>query len=503
MNKQKVWASYSAVLVLTGALAGCGGEASKPPAASDSNVDSSKPADISIVLSQVGEVPAKGNDVETAMEKYTNSKITIQWIPGSAYDDKINVMIAAGELPKLVRVKYVPTIISTIQSGVFWEIGPYLKDYKNLSAQNKQHYDNIAVDGKVYGIPLFRDLGRAVIHYRKDWTDALGLQLPKTMDDWYKLAQAFTLNDPDKNGKNDTYGMIFDKKYNDGAESTLTRFSVSIGGPNKWKVENGSFTPEFMTPQFLEAMKLMKRMYADKLINQDFTVLDPTETEKIYNAGRAGIKFSGGNAQNWQDLLVKNVPDAVVDAASVQGPNGIRVPGESGNNGFLAFSKSSIKSEAELKQVLSFVDKLMDPPMATLLMRGIEGRHFVDKGEYTEPLDREANQKEVKPYRDNLPYREGYNVKPTKDAPLSVKNQQVSRENEKYVVANPALTLLSSTYNERGKELELQIMDAQTKFIMGKIDEAGWQAEVDKWKKNGGDKMMEEYKAAYTKAGQK
>ena len=67
------------------------------------------------------------------------------------------------------------------------------------------------------------------------------------------------------------------------------------------------------------------------------------------------------------------------------------------------------------------------------------------------------------------------------------------------MVPNVALTMNSKTYSEKGGELDTLIRDAQTKFIMGKIDEAGWQAEVDKWRKAGGDKMIEEYTAEYAK----
>ncbi|MNY68675.1 Lipoprotein LipO precursor [compost metagenome] len=67
------------------------------------------------------------------------------------------------------------------------------------------------------------------------------------------------------------------------------------------------------------------------------------------------------------------------------------------------------------------------------------------------------------------------------------------------MVSNPALTLISATYTERGSELEQMITDAETKYIMGKLDEAGWNAEIEKWKQAGGSSLMEEYKEAYLK----
>ncbi len=511
MKKQAALLVGTAMLVST-VLSACGGSdepasvagspAAGSPGASSQPAKEEKPFDLTITVNQVGEVPAKGNALEQALAKYTNTNLSFQWIPTSAYDEKINVMIASNELPKLLKVNYVPTIINAMKSDVFWEIGPYLKDYKNLAAQPQAYYDNIKADGKLYGIPIFRDMGRAVVHYRKDWMDAAGLKLPKTLDDWYAIFKAMGDGDPDKNGKKDTYGYLLDKAYNQGTGSTLTRFAVAQGGPNKWKVDDkGNFTPEFMTDEFFNTMKLFKRLYQENLINQDFAVVEASTNDKAYESGRVAFRISGGNAQSMLTNLVKVVPTAQMDAAPLEGPSGIRVPAESGNAGILTIPKSSVKNEAELKRVLGFLDKLLDKEMVYLLNKGIEGKHYKIDGNFTVSLDKDADAKEVKPYRDTLIQRgDNYNMdKVTKDTDLFLKNKKIVSENDKFIVNNPALTLVSTMYTERGKELEQMITDAETKFIMGKIDEAGWKAEIDKWKKAGGDKLMEEYKADYLK----
>ncbi|TYP78981.1 extracellular solute-binding protein [Paenibacillus methanolicus] len=461
-----------------------------------------KPYEITFASHLPGETPAEDNPFEQALEKYTNTELTMQWIPNSGYDDKINVMIASDELPTIVKVSYVPNIISTMQNDIFWEIGPYLKDYKNLAAQPETYYNNIKVDGKIYGIPVFRPVGRAVLHYRKDWFDAKSLTVPKTLDEWYNVMKAVAEGDPDQNGKRDTYGMMLDKNYNQGTASMLTRLSVSQGGPNKWKVDDqGHFTPEFMTDEFFNTMKLFRRLYEEKLINQDFAVSDATTIDKAYESGRVAVRISGGNAQSMQTNLEKVVPTAVMDAVGLEGPQGIRVPGENGNAGILTVPKSSVKNEEELKRVLTFLDQLLDKEMVNLINKGIEGKHYKVEGDVTVPLDKDADAKEVKPYRDVLLQRgEAYNMdRPMQQTPLFKKNNEVVTENEKHAVPNPALTLLSAMYTDRGADLELMITDAETKFIMGKIDEAGWQAEVENWKNAGGAQMMEEYKEAYLK----
>lgn len=495
------------VLLATAVLSACSSSnnqnaATNSPGASQAPQEEAKPFDLSIVVNQVGEIPPKGNPIEQAIAKYTNTNLEFQWIPTAAYDEKINVMVASGELPKLMKVGYIPTSISAMKEGLFWELGPYLKEYGNLSAQPQSYFDNIQVEGKIYGIPLFRDMGRAVVQYRKDWFDAAGLTVPKTLDDWYNVLKAVAEGDPDKNGERDTYGLLLDKNYNQNAASTLTRLSVAQGGPNKWAVDDqGNFTPEFMTEEFFATMNLFRRLYNEKLINQDFSVVDSATNDKAYESGHVGLRISGGNAQTMLTNLIKVVPTAALDVAPMEGPAGIRLPGESGNAGMLVVPKSSVKTEEELRQVLTFLNKLLDKEMVYLINKGIEGKHYKVEGDFTVPLDKDADFKEVKPYRDTLIQRgDNYNMdKPMQESDLFLKNKKLVRENENYVVKNPALVLDSAIYTERGKELEQMITDAETKFIMGKMDEAGWQAEIDKWKKAGGDQLMEQYKAAYLK----
>ncbi|MFC0214594.1 extracellular solute-binding protein [Paenibacillus chartarius] len=508
-NKKLTWTvlALSGTMALSVACSSTGGQSSagqtygdKPAAAAEDTT----PLNLTIAFTQVGDIPAKGNPVEKAIEKYTNTKIDFQWIPSSAYNDKINVMLASNEMPKLLKVNQGPTVTNAIESQLFWEVGPYLKDYKNLNAQNKQFFENISVEGNIYGVPLYRNMGRGAAVYRKDWLDALNLTYPKTLDEWYNVLKALTLNDPDKNGKNDTYGMVLHKKYNEGQASMITRFAVMMGGVNKWGVDkDGNFTPEYTTPEFLDVLKMFRRLYTENLINQDFAVIDATEAEKLMDTGRAGIRFGvATNGKSQQDRLNKTNPKAVVDVASFEGPKGIRIASENGNNGFLVIPKSAVKTEEEMKRVLGFLDKLMDPEMSTLLLRGIEGTHFANTADgKTEFIGDGFNmfQREVKPYRDNLTVLEGYNVKPLKDVPIGEKGTKMESDGIKYIVPNPALTLKSMTYSERGSELDQMMMDAQTKFIMGKIDEAGWQEEINKWKKAGGDKLIAEYKAAYQK----
>lgn len=62
-----------------------------------------------------------------------------------------------------------------------------------------------AGDGKVYGVPYSAQASALLI--RKDWRAKTGLPVPKTWEQFTALAKAFTTQDPDGNGKGDTYGL--------------------------------------------------------------------------------------------------------------------------------------------------------------------------------------------------------------------------------------------------------------------------------------------------------
>jgi putative aldouronate transport system substrate-binding protein len=516
MKSKKWFALVCATALITAVAAGCSSQpASTDPNGAGTTPDSTKPSapvdntpyPITMAIQQVDDIPAKGNEFEQLVEKYTNTKLDIQWIPRAAYDEKINVMIASGELPKIVRMNYIPTTLSAMRGGAFWELGPYLKEFKNIGSQDPQYYDNISVDGKVYGIPNYREIGRGGYFYRKDWFDALGLKEPKSLDDWYNIHKVIGTSDPDKNGKQDQYATMLFKDYNQTTQPPLTRIAVQMGGVNRWGVKDGKFTPEFMTKEYEDAMKLYRRLYEEKLVNSDFAALDRSELQRLTDNGKVGMYLHGvfRNGKSFQDRLSKIVPEGVYELANFEGPNGIRLAGEPGNFGLLAIPKSSVKTEADLKKVLGFIDQLLDPEMSTLLAFGIENKHFAKTStpNQVEYKDFAGFQREIKPYRDNLVYIEGYNVPELKDTPLGTKGASMSIAGLKYAVPNPAVSLPSDTYTERGKELDQMIWDAQTKYIMGKIDDEGWKKEIDSWLKAGGAKVIQEYEESYKKYGSK
>ncbi len=453
------------------------------------------PQEIGITFNFDGvEFPAEENDVEKKIEEITNTKLNIQALPSSTYGEKFPVALASGELPEVVSVGKDPVTLDAISGGVFWEIGPYLEQFPNLAKINPIIYDNISVEGKIYGLPKIRPFARNAFAYRQDWLKNLGLDEPKTIEEYYEVLKAFTHNDPDKNGKNDTIGL---------SATGVGALCVFFGAPNKWDEKDGIFIRDVLTDEYLEALKFERKLFEEGLMNKDFAAIDRPEWEGNLTEGKAGFIINTTNAViAYEDRLKQHTPDATLHFFSIlEESKGKRVASGGGNNGFIAFPKFSVESEEELLGIMKFFDTLAAAEGATVLQWGLEGVHHEIMDGKVKMIDSDKYQNEVA-----FPYRWPLGVVPPEENAtegemhrLAKLEIEVTTDNENYIVNDPTLSLISQTSNQMGSQLETIITDANIKFVMGEIDEKGWKAEIEMWRERGGDKIAKEYAEAFAK----
>lgn len=138
----------------------------------------------------------------------------------------------------------------------------------------------------------------------------------------------------------------------------------------------------------------------------------------------------------------------------------------------------------------------MNEDVYGLMTYGIKDVHYTIDGEQAVTIkDTDLWKQEVQPFSASRPLENGFIIH---DAdPLKVEADKLIVENAKYAVLNPAYSLESETYSTQGSELQKIMTDATYKYILGKIDLNGFKAEVEKWKKSGGSKIITEYEAAY------
>lgn len=494
----KLFVLIFGTLLLLALLVSCSGK--KEVDSEKTNTNSDDKLEISIMMHFDGiEFPQKGNDVEKEIEEYTKSKLDIQAAPGATFSEKLPAVVASGDMPMVIGMNQFrePYMINALRGDLFWEIGLFLDQFPNLSSINSVIYDNISLDGKTYGLPRVRPLARDIYIYRKDWLDNLGMEEPKTVEEFYEMLYAFSYNDPDQNGKDDTYGMTVEK------EGLINRFAPLFGAPNGWEEKDGQFTHTTSTQEYLDGLNFFKKLYDNGLITKDFAVIERSQWEEAFALGKAGVWPDTSNAiVRMYNRIREHEPNVELGAFSLlEGPHGKRVAAGGGHNGIFVFPKSSIKTEEELIQVLSFFEKLQEEPMHTLFKWGVEGKHY-DLVDGKPILNESADlHNEV-----ILPYTLPLGIVPAEEnalvgdiSQLEQLERELPVENEEFAIHNPTTKLISDTQAEKGPQLNTIISDANIKYIMGQLDEKGWKKEIDRWRTSGGDKMAEEYAQEYAK----
>ncbi len=485
-----------AVSMLCGTLAGC----DKNKTAS---IDLENPTiNIMSMAYNTDSAPAD-SPVLQELENYVGAKLNFNWIPTSGYDEKVTTTMGAGVYPHVMLINKVSSsVIQASRNDIFWDLTDKLTDaekFPNLAQSDPNINHNISIDGHVYGIYRARELGRSGIIIRKDWLDNLGLDMPETIDDLYNVLRAFTYDDPDQNGEDDTYGMIVTTYL----EGPLDNLAIWMGAPNQWGVnkETGELEPDFMTPEYLEALKFIRKCYEEGLINADMATYDPERWNEQFLSGKAGVIIDQAGrarriAENMQNLDSKAVVDVVGYVKKDENSEPKTRP-TTGYSGYYVIPKASVKTEEELDCILKIIDKSNDIEALNLMNYGIRDRNYtVIDDIYADKKEDAALKKE---YNDLNQFSTilSPSLKTKYTSNLAEKIEVIQEENKKYVVTNIAEPYVSNTYATKGPQLDAIMNLADTQFMVGQITEEDYKKEIERWKDNGGTQVIAEMNEAY------
>ncbi len=501
MKFKKMLAGLLVAVVMTGAFTGCGGSKSTSAVAEDGK------AQISMMLTDFEGSPLSGEagaKVVAEMEEHTNTHVDFTFIPDDNYEDKLSLTLASTEdMPMIIAVpKMSGVIVGAAEADAFWDLSELITDaekYPNLSQANPNVNQSLTIDGKLIGVYKARDIGRYGFGYRKDWADKLGIEEPKTIDDFYNMMYQFTYGDPDGNGKDDTYGVSL-CKYTGPFDIMQTWF----GCGNGWIEQDGELVPVHQTPEYKEALDWFKKMYDDGLVYEDWAVRDSAAWQDTVKNGECGIFVDVlDGARRIGDYFVnENVP-AVTDASELAsmklvGTINDKTLATTGYNGFFVITKAADTQE-KVEACLHFLDKMCDDEMITLAGYGLENEHWelgedgflvdLDEGDLTSSKAYSALNQAIA-YIPRL-------VAETPALKLTERKQEenaVKAANVDHAVFNPATSYLvnSATYSLAGTSLDKMLDDARTQYICGQIDEAGLQSQWDLWLKQGGQDVINE-----------
>ena len=349
----------TALLVLSQILAACASPATEvppteappeptdPPAATATTAPTAvptatpvpEPIDIELwALATVTEAGPPPDDwiAYDIIREELNINLTYVIMPtGADGEAKLNAAAAANDLPDLFQL----TSASNDNRGAlfrFVELGlvaPVEDLMPLMPERTKLHYndplllDLVAFDGHQYGLPEPPPIPkREGLVIRKDWLDNLALRVPSTPDELFKVAKAFTEQDPDGNGKNDTYGI---GGFLNGP-GLGTRFDFIFGAygvPGVWSFgDPASFGLNVRSEQYPEALAYFNSLVEAKVIDPDWPTLTRDDFRARWKQGSFGIMWEDfaalTNKSNYKPFD-ENFPEAGwIPVAAPAGPNG-------------------------------------------------------------------------------------------------------------------------------------------------------------------------------------
>lgn len=248
-----------------------------------------------------------------AMEAEYGIKFTMTAPPRNNYTEKVNLMITSGDLKGLVQLFSPDEAIKAYDDGAIEDVSEYLKDNEVWNSLPENLRNMYLVDGKILGIPTGLTGESFVRAIRKDWLDNLGLKMPETVQDLYEVSRAFTLDDPDGNGKKDTVGITSSGSWNlqDIFQAFDARLNHVGGSSLAWNPNTGVWEDSMLKPGMIEALTYLADMYKEGYLDNE-----------LFTNGGAGMRekmMSGlyGSTFYWYDWVdsfeintQKNVPEA-------------------------------------------------------------------------------------------------------------------------------------------------------------------------------------------------
>ncbi len=207
-------------------------------------------------------------------EKLTNTDLTYITPPHSNYSEKVNLYFASGDLPDVVGSISPGFLSQLVDTGGVMDMtslieGPMGNVLVEKSRLDSDDFLPYYVAGKAYAIPALRAFNDAHqgFMFRKDWLDKLGLEKPQTLEGYREVLDGFTYDDPDGNGKDDTYGITGRTNFSYLPQGFMGAFGL-WGSPGSivYEVQDGTVVVQATQEKYKDFLRYMRTLvYEDKV----------------------------------------------------------------------------------------------------------------------------------------------------------------------------------------------------------------------------------------------
>lgn len=457
--------------------------------------------------------------------------------PVAQYDQKLNLMIASGELPDLTMVS-AQQLAQLVENNQLEDLTQVYEAHasdltKELMVEDGgRAMQSATFNDKLYAIPMTgSDLDSSnVLWVRQDWLDKLQLQVPTTMDDLAAVAEAFTTKDPDGNKTNDTFGLGITKDMLGGNASLDGFFNGYHAYPTIWvKGADGNLAYGGVQPEVKAALTRLHEMYKAGYIDTEFGVSDIQKVSEMISSNKIGMFFGKMTSPIYplNDAVLKNpemdwrayaIPTADGNAASTQLDFSVKryfviKKGYAHPEAVVKLMNLSwelLYGKGELQKRIYPIMTDADPQIYFTLRAGrvvygdrplknLNAHLNVKKVLESKDESLLQNDEERDIYKGMLPYIESQKTEAYSSyglfgpkGPFSIINDY---KNNGLLVSSEFYGAPTKTMGERASTLNKLLLESFTKIIMGRDSVDSFDKFVSDWKKLGGDDITSEVNA--------
>lgn len=313
------------------------------------------------------------------LEEITNVHINWTCVTADGCEEKRSLMLAKNDLPQILfrcamTNDEVSSLASTQQIYALDELMDHAPNFKAL-ADRLNLWDAIrSADGHIYALPQIA-IDTVTYHnvINMKWLEKVGLEYPKTLDDFYKVLVAF--KEQDANGNGDPNDEIpFSVIGLDNLDYLLTAFGIFPASCNSHKmyVYPGESTVRYsyMEDGYKEALIFLNKLYKEGLLDSEFMVQNNAGLTAKGTSNRLGVLNTAGafanvgNALHFDYRGLANFPDQKGNAYCAN-------KNIAAGNQFLISKKCN---QEEAVAAMRWVDYLYSEDGTILAWMGVEGK---------------------------------------------------------------------------------------------------------------------------------
>lgn len=363
------------LVLLAGLLAACGSNSdSGNKSGGGSEGGQGKPVELVFAFPNTGTTMTDINLVQEEISKITQEKINatvkLMAIDWAAWNQQINLILAGNEQLDVLVTSAFMNYSGMVSKGQLIPLDDLLDQYGQgiKEAMDPVFYEGTKINGKIYGISSFRELGADYgFIARKDLLDKYQIDLSqvKSFEELEPIFQIIKENEPNiiPLVQRDTNNTIVNDILAANVDSLGDGMGVLMLDDNNTTVVN-----LYETPQYRKAVELARKWYQAGYIQSDAATSQETYAALI----KAGKGFGYlANMKPGFEAQEANLVGYEMEAVRLTPPRAV-------SSGPVAFMISIPSNAKYPEKAMEFINLLYtDADIMNLLTLGIEGKHYV------------------------------------------------------------------------------------------------------------------------------